>query len=97
MGIAAGIFGLAFGGGRIMWQLWVIKISPPHKTADYMSVHSAFTGVRGLLAPFLGYTLLQWAGPVFVGWTAAALVGISTIIFLPTRVLLDERRRNLPT
>ena len=97
MGIAAGILGLSFGGGRIMWQLWVIKISPPHKTADYMSVHSAFTGIRGLLAPFLGYILLQWAGPVFVGWMAAALVGIATIFFLPTRVLVDARSRNLPT
>jgi len=97
MGIAAGILGLAFGGGRIMWQLWVTKIAPPHKTADYMSVHSAFTGVRGLIAPFLGYTLLQWAGPLFVGWMAAALVGIATIIFIPARVLLDARGRNFPT
>ncbi len=95
MGVAAGILGLAFGGGRLMWQLWVTKISPPDKTAAYMSVHSALTGVRGLMAPFLGYALLQWAGPEFVGWMAAALIGVATIIFLPTRVLLDARRKEI--
>ncbi len=97
MGVAGGILGLSFGGGSIMWQLWVTKISPPDKIADYMSVHSALTGVRGLMAPFLGYTLLQWAGPVIIGWVAAALIGIATILFLPTRVLLDVRRETLPT
>ena len=95
MGVATGLFGLAFGGGSVMWQLWVTKIAPPDQTAAYMSVHSAFTGIRGLLAPFLGYALLQWSGPVIVGWVAAALIGAATIIFLPARMILDARGKSL--
>ena len=95
MGVATGLFGLAFGGGSVMWQLWVTKIAPPDQTAAYMSVHSAFTGIRGLLAPFLGYALLQWSGPVIVGWVAAALIGAATIIFLPARMVLDARGKSL--
>ncbi len=95
MGVATGIFGLAFGGGRVMWQLWVTKIAPPNQTAAYMSVHSAFTGLRGLLAPFLGYALLHWAGPGFVGWASAALIGAATIIFLPARKVIDARGKSL--
>ena len=38
-------------GADVAWSLWVTKFAPPERVADYMSVHTFFTGVRGFLAP----------------------------------------------
>lgn len=85
MGIAAGVFGVSLGAGRIMWQLWVTKIAAPEKVGHYMSIHSSFTGLRGILAPFLGYSVLSLGSPTAVGWLGALLIGIATIFFIPLR------------
>ena len=44
-------FGIGRGGGSVAWNLWVTKFAPPEETADYMSVHTFLTGIRGLLGP----------------------------------------------
>jgi MFS family permease len=49
------IFGIFRAGGEVAWNLWVTKIAPPELVADYMSVHTLLTGVRGIFAPFLGF------------------------------------------
>lgn len=92
MGVAMGLLGAAFGGGRIMWTLWVTKISPPEKTSAYMSIHSGLTGVRGAIAPFLGYFLIVNAAPSMAAWIACCLLGASTIMFLPFRPILEHYR-----
>ena len=85
MGLGAALFGIGLGGGSIMWFLWVTKIAPPGKIPVYMSVHSAFTGLRGIFAPFLGYLLLRYIDPTAVAWIAATLGFISILIFIPAR------------
>jgi len=91
MSIAMVFFGLAFGGGRIMWQLWVTKIVPDDKVTSYMTANTAATGIQGLVAPIFGYLLLHFTNPEAVGWIAALLVGISTLIFMPARIVLAKR------
>ena len=44
------IFGISNAGGDVAWSLWVTKFAPPNRVADYMSVHTFFTGVRGVMA-----------------------------------------------
>ncbi len=56
--VGAVLFGVASGGGLVAWNLWVTKYAPPHRTADYMAVHTFLTGTRGLAAPFLAYALI---------------------------------------
>ena len=58
--------GIAIGGGKIFWNLWVTKIAKPEKVSSYMSIHMALTGVRGSVAPFIGYWILNQSSPQVV-------------------------------
>ncbi|MFT5465624.1 MAG: MFS family permease [Verrucomicrobiales bacterium] len=80
------VFGIARGGGEILWNLWVTKLSPHDHVADYMSVHTFFTGIRGVVAPFLGFWAIASLGPR--GTTMFALVciviaGLALVRFIP--------------
>jgi MFS family permease len=56
---AMALFGFATAGGNVAWSLWVTKLAPKHAVAEYMSVHTFLTGVRGLIAPFLAFALVK--------------------------------------
>lgn len=73
--------GLAFGGGKIFWSLWVTKIAPEEKASSYMSIHMALTGLRGTLAPFVGYAILSRSTPASVAIIGMFLICVSTILF----------------
>ena len=79
--VAMIFFGLSMGGGKIIWNLWVTKIAPPEKVSAYMSVHMAFTGIRGTLAPFLGYWILSKSNPQGVALAGMLLIIISVVLF----------------
>lgn len=81
LGLAMAFQGLAFGGGKIFWSLWVTKIAPAKKEASYMSIHMALTGLRGTLAPFLGYYILSRSTPSTVGIIGMMLIFISIVLF----------------
>ena len=81
LGIAMAFQGLAFGGGKIFWSLWVTKIAPEEKASSYMSIHMALTGLRGTLAPFLGYWILSRSTPGAVAIIGMLLVFFSIILF----------------
>ncbi|MGB0370491.1 MAG: MFS transporter [Opitutales bacterium] len=81
IGIASAANGIAIGGGHITWALWVTKLAPPERVSGYMSIHSAFTGVRGVLAPFLGFYLLSATTPKDAGVSGAILVLIASAMF----------------
>jgi predicted MFS family arabinose efflux permease len=83
MAVAMAIMGLAHGGGNIAWSLWVTKIAPPEKTAAYMSIHTASTGVRGLLSPFLGFAAISFFGPATTSLIACSLAFISILMHIP--------------
>jgi len=91
MGIGCAFLGLAFGGGGILWNLYVTKIAPPDQIAAYMSVHSFLTGVRMAAAPLIGYTVMELTHPTFTAWMALLLIGLSTLIFMPLRKVLDDK------
>ena len=77
-------FGIAHAGGDIAWGLWVTKLAPPTRVADYMSVHTFFTGVRGVLAPVIGFSVL--ASGLAIGslsWMSAGLIVLSAILLIP--------------
>ena len=64
------------------WTLWVTRVAPTGRESSYMSIHSFFTGVRGVPAPFVGYWIISTLGPSQVGWTSAILIGLSCLIFV---------------
>ncbi|MGE9294080.1 MAG: MFS transporter, partial [Puniceicoccales bacterium] len=58
LGLGMAFIGAAMGGGSIGWTLWVTKLAPSSEVSKYMSAHAALTGLRGTLAPFIGYWVL---------------------------------------
>jgi hypothetical protein len=95
IGMGCAALGTAFGGGGILWTLYVTKIAPPDKVASYMSVHGFLTGVRMALAPIIGYTVVHYSHPAFAAWLALAMIGISTMLFIPLRPLIDAKAGEL--
>ena len=89
---AAIIFGISNAGGDVAWSLWVTKFAAPERVAEYMSVHTFFTGVRGVLAPFAGFYLINVVSLATLGWIAAGLILASVFVLLP-EVLLGKRGR----
>jgi MFS family permease len=86
------VFGVSNGGGDVAWSLWVTKFAPPDRVADYMSVHTFFTGVRGLLAPFLGFHLVAAFGMTAAGWFSAVLIAVSALMLF-SEVKFDKPRK----
>lgn len=88
VGLYAGsaILGVAAAGGDLMWSLWVTKFAPPDRTADYMGLHTFFTGVRSFLAPLVGFAIV---GQVSLSWIA---VGAAVLMLLASSILVPEMR-----
>jgi len=56
--------GVALGLGRLNWRLGHMAFAPPDKDSLYMGAPVGLTGLRGIVAPFLGIALyrLTWLG-----------------------------------
>lgn len=81
LGIAMAFQGVAMGGGKLFWGLWVTKIAQREKASSYMSVHMALTGLRGTLAPFIGYWILSKSTPQAVALIGMGLIVVAMILF----------------
>lgn len=77
------VYGISNAGGDVAWSLWVTKFSPPERVADYMSVHTFFTGIRGVLAPLAAFPLAAAVSLPTLGWFSAALIGAACLVLLP--------------
>jgi MFS family permease len=75
------LVGLATGGGKIIWSLWVTRIASHEKVSSYMSIHMALTGFRGTLAPFIGYWILSHSAHQGVAYVGMVLIAISIALF----------------
>ena len=82
--VGAIVYGISNAGGDVAWGLWVIKFAPPERVADYMSVHTFFTGVRGVLAPLTAFYLVGWWNSITpLAWVSAGLIILATLLLLP--------------
>ncbi|WP_170156930.1 MFS transporter [Roseimicrobium gellanilyticum] len=73
-GSGMALSGLSLAGGNVAWALFVTKLAPEHAVAEYMSVHTFLTGIRGVLAPFLAYGMVEWWSFTTMAWVCAGLV-----------------------
>jgi MFS family permease len=76
-------FGMATSGGNVAWSLWVTKVAKPELVADYMGVHSFLTGVRGLLAPLLGFYLIDWFAMRDLAWWSLGAIFLASLMLVP--------------
>lgn len=80
--IGSVLAGIANGGASIAWSLWVTKLAPVGLESEYMGAHVFMTGLRGFLAPFLGYAVLGQLGFQGVSYVSCGLILCSLIVFL---------------
>jgi len=77
------VFGISNAGGDISWSLWVTKLAPPGRAADYMSVHTFLNGIRSALAPVLAFLVVEHTPITTLGWVSVGLIVVSTLILIP--------------
>jgi predicted MFS family arabinose efflux permease len=87
-------FGIGIAGGDVLWSLWTTKFAPPDKVADYMSIHTFTTGIRGTAAPFLAFWLVGSYSPRLVGFLCAGLTFVGSAFILP-EALRHRRTKRL--
>ena len=91
VGIA--LHGIARAGGNVIWSLWVTKFAPEDHVGEYMSVHSSLTGVRGVLAPIIAFSVAGTMGPGTVAIAGGLLVVVSSLMLLP-ELIAESRARS---
>jgi MFS family permease len=90
--LGAIIFGISNAGGDVAWSLWVTKFAPPARVADYMSVHTFLTGVRGVVAPMTAFLLIQKLSLGLLAGLSAALIVVATLLLVP-EIKIGRRAR----
>ena len=88
--------GIAIAGGDLMWMLWVTKFAPRHRVADYMGLHTFFTGIRAVLAPLLAFLVVGFVPLEVIAITAALLMVISSAILVPEARAERRTRMAMP-
>ncbi len=81
--VGAVIYGISNAGGDVAWGLWVTKFAPPERIADYMAIHTALTGLRGVVAPFVAFQIVQHHTPATMGWVSGAMILVASAILIP--------------
>ncbi len=81
--VGAVVYGISNAGGDVAWSLWVTKLAPPERVADYMSVHTFLTGVRGVLAPAVGFACVSRVPRGLLAGISCALILAASALLLP--------------
>jgi hypothetical protein len=76
------IFSVAMTGVNLSWTLGSMHFARGRDASLYQGVHVALTGVRGLLAPSLGYLVYRLSGARAAFALSAVLFGIAGIMML---------------
>lgn len=62
--LAFSVFGVALSGVVVVWSLSSLRFAGNEDAGVYHSVHVAATGLRGLIAPLIGYFIMKYWGKV---------------------------------
>lgn len=92
---ASVVFGVAAAGGDITWSLWVTKLAPPRRTADYMSAHTFLNGLRSAFAPFLAFWFVETRPISQLAWICSGLIVLATLVLIPEMRLGQSVGRSL--
>lgn len=77
------VYGISAAGGDVAWSLWVTKFAPPDRVADYMSIHTFLTGLRGVVAPLLAFWLVSPKSLWLLTMLSVALIIAATALLFP--------------
>ncbi len=75
------ISGIAMGGGQLAWRLGHMEFAPKNQDALYMGAHVSLTGLRGVIAPFIGIMAYHVIGSLWLFILTGTLQFIAAIGF----------------
>jgi MFS family permease len=81
--IGAVVFGISNAGSDVAWSLWVTKFAPAGRVADYMSVHTFLTGVRGVAAPAVAFAVVGHVSPAVLASISCGLILAASALLIP--------------
>lgn len=94
--IAMALWGIANAGGNVIWSLWVTKLAPKHAVAEYMSVHTFLTGLRGIIAPYMAFGLIKvMSFEALSVWCSLGILSASAFITVRARGSESETKQRL--
>ncbi|MBL7961506.1 MFS transporter [bacterium] len=91
--IASVLQGVSMSGAQLSWQLCVMEFAPKNQVGIYMGIHTMLTGIRGIIAPFVGAYLIGAAGIGNTFLVGFVLMLISTIMMI--RFAKNKTRHDL--
>jgi MFS family permease len=77
------VFGISNAGGDVAWSLWVTKFAPAGRVADYMSVHTFLTGIRGVAAPGAAFFAVSHVSPGMLATISCGMILAASALLLP--------------
>jgi len=80
--VGAVFLGIGNAGGSVAWSLWVTRYAIPSDTAKYMAIHTFFTGLRGIFAPYFGYWLAELGSVRLAAWVSSGMIAVSCLILV---------------
>lgn len=92
--LGAIMLGVGNAGGSVAWSLWVTRYATAENTARYMAVHTFFTGLRGIVAPYFGYWLASLGSIRTAAWVSSGMIAVScgVLLLLERRSLKGDSR-----
>lgn len=77
------ILSLSLTGANITWNIWVNKIAPSGMASDFMSVHTFFTGIRGVLISFFVFKVFSMTSITNIAIIYSITIWTATIMTIP--------------
>lgn len=82
--VGISLHGIGKSGGNVLWNLWTVRLCPdPSHVAEYMSVHTFFTGIRGIISAFVAFPIAAAFGGATIAVIGASCIAISSLMLLP--------------
>ncbi len=81
--ISSALLGIGLSGTPFIWQLWVTRIVRIEDIRMYQSAHALLAGLRGMIAPFIGFMVLKELTFKQMGAISSALTVLSCLMMIP--------------
>jgi len=90
--LAFAVYSVGMAGVNVTWNMGSIWFSPPGEGGYYQGIHVAMVGIRGLIGPVVGFTVLHFLGY----WQVFALAAFVFLAAAGSSVLLDRHQARAP-
>jgi len=91
--LGAALWSTGMAGGTLSWRLVATFFTTPDRGPAYMSVHTFFCGVRGILGPLISLRMLGFCTTQTIAWISIGGLAASVLMLLPLAPIMARRQR----